>query len=104
MLLTPESYFSVEADKEYISVSQFKNFRACESKALHDLSQPDTTKHEAFLEGKLFEELVAGDPKLFMAQHPEMISSRGATAGQLKANYQKVLNAAEKFNSQKFFI
>ena len=101
--ITHENYFSVDSDREYMSVSQFKNFRACSLKAMHDLEQPDTTKKDAFLEGQLFENLVAGDPKLFMAQHPEMISSRGATAGQLKANYQKVLNAAEKFNSQKFF-
>lgn len=103
MLLTPQTYFSIEADREYMSVSQWKNFQACESKALHDLNQPDATKKESFLEGSLFENLVAGDPELFMAQHPEMISSRGATAGQLKANYQRVLKAAEKFNSQKFF-
>ena len=55
------------------------------------------------MNGKLFEEIVAGDSTLFIAQHPEMISSRGATAGQLKSNYQKVVTSAEKFNSQKFF-
>lgn len=103
MILTPENYFSIEADKEYMSVSQFKNFRSCEAEALHDLETPDTTYKSAFLEGHLFEELVAGDSKLFIAQHPEMISSRGSTAGQLKSEFQRVLKAAEKFNSQKFF-
>ena len=103
MLLNKNSYFSIEADQEYMSVSQFKAFRVCEAKALYNLEQPDATKKESFLEGSLFENLVAGDAQLFMAQHPEMISSRGATAGQLKANYQRVLKAAEKFNSQKFF-
>lgn len=101
--LTPETYFSVEADQEYMSVSQFKAFRACQSKALYNIKQPDATSKEAFLQGKLFEELVAGDPKLFMAQHPEIISTRGSTAGQLKAEFQRVVKAAEKFNSQKFF-
>ena len=38
-----------------------------------------------------------------MAQHPEMISSRGSTAGQLKSEFQRVVKAAEKFNSQEFF-
>ena len=38
-----------------------------------------------------------------MKEHPEIISTRGATAGQLKAEFQRVVNAAEKFNSQKFF-
>jgi len=103
MTLTPENYFSIEADCEYMSVSQYKNFRTCEAKAMHDLEEKDTTYKTAFLEGQLFENLVAGDSKLFMAQHPEMISSRGSTAGQLKSEFQKVVNAAEKFNSQKFF-
>lgn len=103
LILTHQNYFSTEADKEYFSVSQYKNFKSCSLKALHDLEVPDTTYKSAFLEGHLFEELVAGDPKLFMAQHPEMISSRGSTAGQLKSEFQKVVNAAEKFNSQKFF-
>lgn len=103
MILTPENYFSIEADKEYISVSQYKNFKTCEAKAMHDLKEKDATYKTAFLEGQLFENLVAGDPKLFMAQHPEMISTRGSTTGQLKSEFQKVVKAAEKFNSQKFF-
>ena len=101
--LTPETYFSIEADREYMSVSQYKNFKTCEAKALHDLEIPDETYKESFLQGSLFEALVAGDPKLFMAQHPEMISTRGSTAGKLKSEFQRVVNAAEKFNSQEFF-
>lgn len=103
MILTSENYFSIEADREYMSVSQYKNFKTCEAKALHDLEIPDETYKESFLQGSLFEALVAGDPKLFMAQHPEMISTRGSTAGKLKSEFQRVVNAAEKFNSQEFF-
>lgn len=103
MVLTLENYFSIEADREYMSVSQYKNFKTCEAKAMHDLEEKDTTYKSAFLEGQLFENLVAGDAKLFMAQHPEMISTRGSTAGQLKSEFQRVVKAAEKFNSQKFF-
>ena len=103
MLLTHQNYFSTEADREYMSVSQYKNFKTCEAKALHDLEIPDETYKESFLQGSLFEALVAGDSKLFIAQHPEMISTRGSTAGQLKSEFQRVLKAAEKFNSQEFF-
>ena len=101
--LTHENYFSSDMDKYYMSVSQFKNFQECESKALHDLEVSDTTYKESFAQGKFFEELVAGDADLYIAQHPEMIATRGSTAGQLKSEYQRVLKAAEKFNSQKFF-
>lgn len=101
--LTPETYFSIEADKEYFSVSQYKNFKACSLKAMHDLEIPDETYKESFLQGSLFEALVAGNSQLFIAQHPEIISSRGSTAGQLKSEFQRVVKAAEKFNSQEFF-
>ena len=98
MILTRDNYFSKEADIEYMSVSQWKLFYECEAKALATIQEQETaTFKDAFLE------LVAGDAKLFMAKHPELISSRGATAGQLKAEFKKVLVAAEKFNSQKFF-
>lgn len=104
MILTKDNYFSKEADMEYMSVSQFKLFNECEAKALATIKgQESATFKEAFLEGQLFEALVAGDKQLFMAQHPELVSSRGATAGQLKSNYAKVVAAAEKFNSQEFF-
>lgn len=104
MFLDHTNYFSKEADIEYMSVSQWKLFYECEAKALATIQgQESATFKEAFLEGQLFEAIVSGDSKLFMAQHPELISSRGATAGQLKSNFIKVANAAEKFNSQKFF-
>lgn len=104
MLLDKNSYFSIEADKEYMSVSQYKNFKTCEAKALHDLEIPDETYKESFLQGSLFEALVAGDPILFKAQHYEdIIAKTGPTKGQIKKEFQKVVNAAEKFNSQKFF-
>lgn len=104
MILNNLNYFSKEADLEYLSVSQYKLFRECEAKALAIINGSEEKKEtDALLQGKLFEELVAGDAKLFVAQHPEMVSTRGSTAGQLKAEFQRVIKAAEKFNSQKFF-
>ena len=104
MKLNQLNYFSKEADLEYISVSQFKLFRECEAKALATIQgQEDATYKTAFLEGELFEALVSGDANLFKAQHPELISTRGATAGQIKSEFKKVINAAEKFNEQVFF-
>lgn len=104
MELNHNNYFSIEMDKRYFSVSQYKSFKNCSLKALHDLEVPDTTYKQAFLEGQLFENLVAGDPILFKAQHYEdIIAKTGPTKGQIKKEFQKVVNAAEKFNSQKFF-
>ena len=104
MQLTQENYFSKEADLEYMSVSQWKLFNECETKALATIQeQEDAMYKDAFLQGQLFEALVSGDGKLFIAKHPELISSRGATAGQLKSEFKAVEKAAEKFNSQQFF-
>lgn len=104
MILTQQNYFSKEADQEYMSVSQFKLFRECEAKALAIIQgQEDATYKTAFLEGQLFEALVAGDANLFKAQHPEIVSSRGATAGEIKSEFKKVIKASEKFNEQDFF-
>ena len=104
MKLDINSYYSKEADLEYMSVSQYKLFRECEAKALATIQgQEDATSKVAFLEGQLFEALVSGDSKLFMAQHPEIMSTRGVTAGQIKSEFKKVVTASEKFNEQNFF-
>ena len=34
MFLTAENYYSLEADKYYLSVSQYKNFITCEAKSI----------------------------------------------------------------------
>ena len=105
MILTKDNYFSKEADVEYMSVSQFKLFNECEAKALATINGLESaTYKEAFVEGQFFEALVSGDKKLFIAQHPEIISTRGTTAGQIKSNYAKIISAAEKFNSQELFV
>lgn len=105
MFLTQENYYSKEADLEYMSVSQYKLFKECGIKALAIInSKIDSTSKESFIEGQLFEELVAGNPELFIAKHKtELISERGKTAGEFKSNFKKVLKAAERFNQQEFF-
>ena len=70
MILNEENYYSKESDLEYISVSQYKMFKQCETKALAIInSEIDATQKEAFLEGQLFEELVTGDSTLFVEKH-----------------------------------
>ena len=103
MILTNENYFSKEANQEYMSVSQYKNFMQCEAKALHDIKIGEENETDAFLEGKLFEAIVTGSGDLFIAKHPELISKTGKTVGQLKSNFKAVSISAEKFLSQDFF-
>ena len=104
MKLDINNYYSIKANKEYMSVSQYKNFKNCSQKAMFDLEQENEEDKNCFLEGRLFETLIAGDIDLFYMQHPETVSSRGATKGELKANFKKVVNAANKIKQQKFIM
>ena len=105
MNLNTENYFSQEADLTYMSVSQYKEFKKCPAKAMSLLnSETSAEEKQAFLEGHLFETIIAGDIDLFMMQHPELIASRGTTKGELKANFKKVVLAANKIKNQKFIM
>lgn len=104
MILTQENYFSKQADLEYFSVSQFKNFKKCSAKAMHDLEVDSQEDKQCFLEGKMFESILSGDFDLFKAQHPEIISSRGATAGEIKSEFKKVIEAAKRIQDQDFLM
>ncbi|APB77427.1 hypothetical protein PPYC2_21835 [Paenibacillus polymyxa] len=93
MKLTKSNYFSQEANRHYMSVSQFKSFLpsygGCEAQAIAKINgeyeQPAIT---AFMEGHYVHAWNEGKLEDFKADNPEMYSSRGATAGQLKANFQ----------------
>jgi len=94
-VLNEETYYTPEADMRYVSVSQYKRFigsvyanDACEAAALADakgeLERKPTT---AMMIGAYVDEALTGDLERFKKDHPEVFSSRGATAGQLKSEY-----------------
>jgi len=93
MQLTKSNYYSQEANRHYMSVSQFKSFLpsygGCEAQAMASLNgefQPYAI--EAFMEGHYLHAWNEGTLDEFKESHPELYSSRGPTAGQLKANYK----------------
>lgn len=104
MLLTNENYFSQEASREYISVSQYKEFigtigkPACEAQAIAKLSGEWNTDMEdstALMVGSYVDAHFEGTLDLFMAQHPSMFKRDGS----LKAEYLKaneIINRAER--------
>lgn len=104
MTLTTANYFSPEAAREYMSTSQFKAFMNCSAAVIAELNgEYEPEGKEAFVEGHMFEALVTGGEELFYAQHPEIISSQGKTKGNVKANYQRVIESAAAFNNQPAF-
>lgn len=104
MLLTNENYFSQEASREYISVSQYKEFcgtigkQACEAQAIAKLNGEWSTDMEdsaALMVGSYVDAHFEGTLDLFMAQHPSMFKRDGT----LKAEYLKandIINRAER--------
>lgn len=84
LVLTNENYFSPEAEAEYMSVSQFKNFEECPAKAIAELKgeyiREETT---ALLVGSYVDAHFGGTLDIFKSQHPEIFKRDGT----LKSEY-----------------
>ena len=104
MLLNPDNYHGLKANKEYWSVSQFKTFRDCEAKGYAevkgDYQRPST---DALLMGSYIDSYFAGvgSMMLFAHDHPEIFNSR---TGKLKSQYQKVEKAIERAERDDLFM
>jgi len=97
-LETSEQYYGPDANFEYMSASQLKSFlgtpgiTACEERALADIAgQYVRTESKALTIGSYVDVMLTGtedEQHEFRESHPEMISSRGPTKGQLKFEYR----------------
>ena len=92
-----EDYYGTDANYEYMSASQLKSFigtpgiMACEERALAELSGRHVRDNKALLIGSYIDVMLTGtedEQHAFRESHPEMISSRGPTKGQTKAEYR----------------
>lgn len=101
MTLTPENYFSPEANMAYMSVSQFKSFRRCEAATMAELrgeyAPPTST---ALLVGSYVDAHFEGTLDIFKAQHPELFRRDGA----LKAEYQQANDIIARMESDELFM
>lgn len=92
MKLTEDNYYSQEANRYYMSVSQFKDFNRCEAQALAKLNgEHEEAKADCFIIGSYVGAAIEGDHafKKFVEENPGIFSSRGETKGELKADYKK---------------
>lgn len=111
MKLTENNYYSAESNKEYCSASQYKDFigfplrHGCEERALKTISGEyveETTK--ALLMGSILDALWENDdPEYLLERFPDCVSTRGATKGQLKSEYQSVLQMYQRTLKEKAF-
>lgn len=94
MQLNKSNYYSPEANRHYMSVSQFKSFLpsygGCEAQAMAVLNGEFAgTPLEAFMEGHYVHSWNEGTLDEFRNNNPEMYSSRGPTKGELKSNFKR---------------
>ena len=89
LTLSKDNYYSQQANREYMSHSQYKDFLSCEAMALAKLKgeyEPPTSNE--YLVGSYVHAWNEGTLEQFKAEHPEIVSSKGPTKGQLKADFQ----------------
>lgn len=100
MILTAETYFSPEANREYMSCSQWKAFRACPARAMADLRgeyvRPDST---ALTVGSYVDSHFEGTLDVFKAQHPELFKRDGS----LKTEYQQANTIIGRMEADELF-
>ena len=118
-MLTHENYHSLEMNTKYWGSSSYKHFAGCpgipgcETAALATMrgEWEDLTTEEkkaggkkAFKLGHYLDAAFTGDIDLFVARHPEIISTRGETKGQLKADYRHADDVIERLREDQFFM
>ncbi len=96
--LTADNYYSVESNIKYVSASQYSDFfghrlglqKGCECYALAkmrgEVTEPITTP---MIVGSYVDAYFEGTLDKFVAEHPEILSTRGETKGELKSDYKQ---------------
>lgn len=107
--LSDDNYYSDKMNKKYMSVSQFKSIAgtfgqpACEANALDRIEHPSYESSVSLLVGSYVDAYYEGTLDKFIATHPEIISSRGPTKGQLKAEYKQAETIIERTKRDALF-
>ena len=101
MQLTPENYYSPEANEAYMSASFVKGMRRCEAATMAEMrgewKRPDST---ALLQGQFVDECLTGDFGSWVLKHPE-ISKRD---GNLKAEFMKCQEMVSRAKRDRVFM
>lgn len=107
MILTAENYYSQEANLEYMSVSQFKDFcgtygkMPCEFEAVEKMygrwkEEPST----AMLVGSYVDSYFEGTLDQFKTENPDIFTQKG----ELKANYKKAEEIIARIERDAYFM
>jgi hypothetical protein len=96
MGITNANYFE---DDEYMSVSAYKKFKRCELGGLTPWGKPS----DAMLIGSYVDAYVEGTLDQFKDEHPEIVSTRGTTKGELKADFKKADEICKYIDNDEVF-
>jgi len=101
MILNNENYFSAEANKLYMSISEFKNFQRCPALAMAKLrGEWQQEKTTALLVGSYVDSHFEGTLDIFRAQNPEIFMKNG----NLKADYRRAEDIICRIESDDLFM
>lgn len=102
MQLTPENYFSKEANEEYMSVSQYKAFKKCEAAALAEIKgEYIKSKTKDLLIGSFVDAYFAGVEGGFVLEHPEMFNEK---TSKLKCDYKRAYEVIARLKQDEIFM
>ncbi|MDO4306018.1 MAG: PD-(D/E)XK nuclease-like domain-containing protein [Eubacteriales bacterium] len=107
MILTADNYYSQEADKEFMSVSQFKDFSGtygklpCEFTAMEKLERRwEEPKSTALMVGSYVDSYFEGTLDKFKLENPDLFKRDGA----LKADYVGAERVIERIERDPYFM
>lgn len=101
MKLTDKNYYSSKANWEYMSVSQYKNFRKCEASAIAQLrGEWEQPKSTALLVGSYVDAWFEGTLSDFMDSNPEIFKRDGS----LKADYVQAAEIIDRVQRDPVFM
>ena len=101
MNLTQRNYFSKKANKEFMSVSQFKAFERCQASALAELKgKYKREKTVSLLVGSYIDSYFEGTLDKFKKENPEIFKKDGS----LKAEYIQAEAIIERIKKDKLFM
>ena len=100
MKLTKRNYFSRKANKEFMSVSQFKSFERCPNAALAEINgKYEREKTTSLLVGSYVDSYFEGTLKRFIRENPEIFKKDGS----LKAEYIQAEAIIQRILRDKLF-
>ena len=89
MQLSSENYYSLEADREYMSCSQFEDFLSCEAAAVAKIrGKYEPKKSKAFIVGNYFHTAFEG-PTAHAAFIKENYDDIFTKNGKLRADFER---------------